>query len=76
MSGSGLRDLLRAEGVTLRGHAITSEDAEAAVQLYQRGYTITQVVAHLGYSHGTIRNVLLKHGVVVRLNGPSKRGSK
>lgn len=73
ISGSGLRQLLRAEGVSLRGHAMTVQDAEKAVQLYERGLTITQVVAHIGYSHGTIRTVLLKHGVAIRSGGPGKR---
>jgi AraC-like DNA-binding protein len=75
ISESGLRDLLRAEGVSLRGHAITIQDAETALQLYQRGLTITQVVAQIGYSHGTIRKVLLKHGVVIRTGGVTKRGA-
>lgn len=73
ISGSGLRDLLRAEGVTLRGRAITVEDAEKAVRLYERGLTITQVVAHIGYSHGTIRTALLKHDVVIRSGHHGKR---
>jgi AraC-like DNA-binding protein len=75
ISASGLRDLLRAERVSLRGHEITAEDAEAAMQLYQRGLTITQVVARIGYSNGTIRKVLLKLGVSIRTGGLSKRGA-
>ncbi len=73
ISESGLRDLLRAEGVTLRGHAITPEDVEQAVHLYERGLTITQVVAHIGYSHGTIRTALLKRGVAIRSGRDGKR---
>lgn len=66
ISESGLRDLLRAEGIVLRGHAITEEDAEQAVQLYGSGLTMTAVAAQLGYAHGTIRTALLKRGVVLR----------
>jgi AraC-like DNA-binding protein len=73
ISGSGLRDLLRAEGVSLRGHAITPADAERAVHLYERGLNITQTVARIGYSHGTIRKVLLGHGVAIRSGGHGKR---
>lgn len=73
ISASGLRQLLRADGMSLRGHAITPEDVEKAVQLYERGLTITQVVAQVGYSHGTIRTALLKHGVAIRSGGPGKR---
>ncbi len=73
ISASGVRELLRAEGVSLRGHAITVQDAERAVNLYLSGLTITQVVAHIGYSHGTIRTVLMKHGVAIRLGGLGKR---
>lgn len=73
ISGSGLRDLLRAEGVSLRGHAITSEDTERAVCLYESGLSITQVVAQVGYSHGTIRKVLLAYGVAIRSGSHEKR---
>lgn len=73
ISASGLRDLLRAEGVSLRGHAITVQDAERAVHLYLSGLTITQVVAHIGYSHGTIRKSLIKHGVVVLRSGGTEK---
>jgi AraC-like DNA-binding protein len=69
ISESGLRDLLRAEGVTLRGHPITPEHAEKAVRLYETGLTITQIVAQIGYSHGTIRTALLMHGVAIRTSG-------
>jgi AraC-like DNA-binding protein len=76
ISASGLRDLLRAEGVSLRGHTITPEDVKKAVQLYESGMTITQVVKHIGYSRDTIRKVLVKHGVVLRSGGLSKRDAK
>jgi orotate phosphoribosyltransferase-like protein len=59
--------------VSLRGHAITPEDVEKAVQLYEHGLTITEVVRHIGYSRDTIRKVLVEHGVVLRSGGPKKR---
>jgi AraC-like DNA-binding protein len=73
ISASGLRDLLRAEGVSLRGHAMTVQDAERALHLYERGLTITQVVSHIGYSHGTIRKVLLKRSVAIRSGAQGER---
>ena len=69
ISDSGLRQLLLAEGMSLHGHAMTVEDAETAVQLYGRGMTIKQVVEQIGYSEGTIRTALRKHGVVTRSGG-------
>lgn len=69
ISESGCRDLLRAEGASLRGHPITPKDAGLAVRLYEHGLTITQVVAQIGYSHGTIRTALLKRGVALRSAG-------
>lgn len=72
ISDSGLRQLLRADGVTLRGHAMTVQDAETAVHLYGRGMTIKQVVAQIGYSAGTIRKVLRKHGVAIRSGSPGE----
>jgi DNA invertase Pin-like site-specific DNA recombinase len=59
--------------VSLRGHNITPEDAETAVQLYESGLTITAVVAHIGYSRDTIRKVLVEHGVALRSAGQEKR---
>lgn len=73
ISESGVRDLLRAEGVILRGRAITPEDAEQAVHLYEQGLTITAVAEHLRYAHGTIRTVLLKRGLAIRLGRHRKR---
>jgi AraC-like DNA-binding protein len=73
ISDSGLRQLLLAEGVSLHGHAITVLDAETAVHLYGRGMTIKQVVAHIGYSDGTIRRVLRKHGVMTKSGGHKTR---
>jgi len=52
---------------------MTAQDAEKAVQLYERGLTITQVVSQIGYSHGTIRTAHLKHGVAIRLRGQGKQ---
>jgi AraC-like DNA-binding protein len=72
ISASGLRDLLRAEGVSLRGHAITPEDVKKVVQLYEHGLTITAVVAHIGYSRDTIRKVLVEHGVALRSGAPEE----
>jgi len=66
ISESSVRDLLGAEGITLRGHAITLEDIGRTVRLCESGLTITAVAAQLGYAHGTIRTALLKHGGVLR----------
>jgi transposase len=46
--------------------AITLEDTKRAVQLYENGLTITQVVERVGYSYGTIRRVLHEQGVAMR----------
>lgn len=72
ISKSGLCQLLQAEGVSFRRQAITPEDAERAVQLYESGLTIKQVVGQVGYSFGTIRMVLHEHGVTMRASGIGK----
>lgn len=69
ISKTGLRELLLAEGVTMRRQAITLEDALRAVQLYGSGLTIKDVVRQVGYSYGTIRRVLHEHGVGMRATG-------
>lgn len=66
ISESGLRELLRSEGVPLRGHAITPEDTKEAIQLYEGGLPIDQVAKQVGYSWGTIRRAILQNGVVLR----------
>lgn len=66
ISESGLRDLLRAENVSLRGHKITAADAKRAVRLYESGLPIDQVAKQVGYAWGTIRRVLLQNGVALR----------
>jgi len=73
VSRGGLRTLLLAEGVSFRGHAITPEDVEKAVRLYESGLTITQVVAQIGYSYGTIRKALHDHGTRMRLSSRGRR---
>jgi hypothetical protein len=73
ISKNGLRQLLLAEGVSLRRQAITLEDVERAVQLYQSGLTIRQVVEQVGYSYGTIRGALHENGVAMRAGGAGGR---
>ncbi len=73
ISRSGLRQLLQAEGVTLRVQGIPPQDAEKAVRLYDTGLTIRQVVDQVGYSYGTIRAVLHEHGVALRAGGRGNR---
>jgi hypothetical protein len=42
------------------------KDAKKAVHLWECGLTITQVVARIGYLHGTIRKGFLEHDVAIR----------
>jgi transposase len=73
ISESGVRDLLRSEGVTLRSHAMTVEEAERALHLYARGLTIRQVAALLGYSYSAIWKLLRKHGPAGKPSGQKNR---
>lgn len=73
VSRSGLRQLLRGEGVTVREQGITPEDAERAVRLYESGLTIRQVVEQVGYSFGTIQRMLNEKGVTLRAAGRGNR---
>lgn len=73
VSRSGLRQLLRGEGVPLREQGITPEDAERAVRLYESGLTIRQVVEQVGYSFGTIQRMLNEKGVALRVAGRGNR---
>jgi hypothetical protein len=73
ISRGGLRKLLLAQGVSFRKQPMTPEDAEWAVRLYERGSTIDQVVAQVGYSFSTIRRMLHANGVTVRERGGGRR---
>ncbi len=75
VSRSGLCQLLRAEGVPLREHGITLEDAETAVRLYESGLTIREVVEQVGYSYGTIQRMLNEQGVALRAGGRGTRAA-
>lgn len=76
ISRGGLRKLLLAEGVSFRKQPMTSEDAERAVRLYERGLTIDEVVEQVGYSFSTVRRMLHARGVAVRERGIGKRGER
>lgn len=73
ISRGGLRKLLLAEGVSFRQQPMTPEDIERAIQLYQRGFSIKQVVGKVGYCFSTIRRMLHVNGVAVRERGGGKR---
>ena len=66
ISKAGLLDLLRGEGVSIRKQPMTEGDIDRAVELYESGLTIKQVVEQIGYSNGPIRNALHVRGVRMR----------
>lgn len=66
ISKTGLLQLFQAEGVSLRRRAMTPADVERAVQLYERGLMISEVVRQVGYSSSTVQRALHKHGVTMR----------
>lgn len=61
-----LRSLLTDEGVSLRRRGMLQADADKAVQLYEGGLTIDEVVNRVGYSYGVVNRMLHKRGVKVR----------
>jgi hypothetical protein len=73
ISKNGLRQLLLAEGVTLRRQPMTPRDAKRAVLLYESGMTVEQVVGQIGYSYSTIRKMLHVKGVAMRATCIRKR---
>ena len=75
VSRSGIRPLLRAEGLTLRVQGMTPDEAESAVRFFESGLTIRQIVEQIGYSCGTIRTMLYENGVVLRPSPVGKRGT-
>ena len=75
VSESALRDLLVTEVVQFREHSITSEDIDLAVQLYESGLTVRQVVKQVEHPIGTIRRVLRERGVSMRLHSTRRSES-
>lgn len=72
ISESGLNDLMTRAEAPVRANPITSEDIDTAVQLYESGLTVKQVVKQLGYSIRTIRRVLHEQGVQMRAGSTRK----
>lgn len=66
ISESGLRDLLAVDDVEIRKPSMTTDDIDLAVQLYESGLTVKELVQRIGYLIGTIRRMLREHGVVMR----------
>lgn len=73
ISKSGLLDLLVAEGVSFRKQPMTEEATKRAIQLYESGLSINEVVDKVGYSYGTIRRALHMNDVAVRPKGIKRR---
>jgi transposase-like protein len=77
ISRDGVRRLLEDAGVTIRSqNVVTPKEAERIVQLYVSGLTIRQVVEQVGYSFGTIQQVLNKHGGVMRVSPVGRRAAQ
>jgi transposase-like protein len=66
---SALLRLLHSEGVPIRKQAITPADTARAVQLYESGLSITEIVEQVGYSYNTVRKSLHESGAVMRPKG-------
>lgn len=66
VSRQALRSLLKDEGVSFRRRGMSQADADKAVQLYEGGLTIDEVVNWVGYSYGVVNRMLHKRGVKVR----------
>lgn len=66
LTETGLRDLLLAETAVYRQLPMVPEEIDLAVQLYETGLSVRQIVMHLGFPLGTIRRVLRERGVSMR----------
>ena len=66
ISRPALRKILKAEGVSPRRRGMIKADADKAVQLYENGLTIYEVIDKIGYSYGVINRMLHKRGVDLR----------
>lgn len=75
ISKSGLLQLLRAEGVSLRRQPLAPEDAKRAVRLYENGLTIDEVAEQIGSSYSTVRKILHQSGVTMRPKGIKRGGA-
>lgn len=66
LSRSSVRRLLRESGTPRRYQAMTDEEADQAVELYQSGLTISEVAAKLDRPWSTVQTALGRRGVVRR----------
>ena len=63
LSKGAILRIMDAHGVPRRNTAMSLKDASTAVQLYQQGWSLARVGAHLNRDAGTIQNVLIRAGV-------------
>ncbi|HEX7835336.1 MAG TPA: hypothetical protein VF479_07690 [Pseudolysinimonas sp.] len=70
VSRSGLGDLLRRHGVTLRYQPMTNTEIKRAIQRYSQGAPLSQLATEFNASQETIRKMLIRHGVAMR---PARR---
>lgn len=71
VSETGIGEMLLRAKVEIRTTPITEEDIERAVALYEGGLSVRKIVVELRYSVGTIRHVLKRRGVRMRVRGRS-----
>jgi AcrR family transcriptional regulator len=55
---------------------ITAVAARRIIELYNEGLSIRQVVAEVGYSYGSVHNLLRDRGIVLRPRGGVNGGGR
>lgn len=70
ISKSGVVDLLRQQGVTLRYRSMTEAEVHQVAEQYRRGSALSELTAQSSFSQETIRKALLRAGVTMR---PARR---
>jgi hypothetical protein len=69
LTATGLSDLLLAETAVYRQPPMAPGEIDLAVQLYETGLNVRQIVMRLGFPLGTIRRVLRERAVSMRRFG-------
>lgn len=64
-------NILKRQGVTVRGQRLSEADVDKAERLYLQGLSLARVGERLGVSDDTVRYRLVKRGV--RMRGPHER---
>ncbi|MFI9844689.1 helix-turn-helix domain-containing protein [Nonomuraea sp. NPDC051941] len=66
MSNDAVSNILHRHGVPMRRRGLSPDQVDDAIHLYNLGWSLARVGAHLGVNHTTVLNELRERGIPTR----------